>query len=111
MAKRKSIRVSAEEAEEIMREAYDNSYRLLMGEVSYRGLERECKERDSDMYLTYHSDEGATLDEVEEMLEWYEEKEWYERWSLINKSKLLEFRLKLIIFDTLNNKISLLWKM
>jgi len=85
MAKRKSIRVSVEEAEEIMREAYDNSYRLLMGEVSYRGLERECKERDVDMYLTYYSDEGATLEDVEEMLKWYEEKEWYERCGVIKR--------------------------
>jgi len=85
MAKRKSVRVSAEEAEEIMREAYDNSYRLLMGEISYRGLERECKDRDADMYLTYYSDEGATLEEVEEMLEWYESKEWYERCGVIKR--------------------------
>lgn len=85
MAKRKSIRVSAEEAEEIMREAYDNSYRLLMGDISYRGLERECRERDTDMYLTYYSDEGATLEDVEEMLDWYEEKEWYERCAVIKR--------------------------
>jgi hypothetical protein len=85
MAKRKSIRVSAEEAEEIMREAYDNSYRLLTGDISYRALERECNDRDADMYLTYYSDDGATLEDVEEMLEWYEEKEWYERCAVIKR--------------------------
>jgi hypothetical protein len=85
MAKRKSIRVSAEEADEIMNEAYDNSYRLLVGKISYRGLERECNKRDSDMYLTYYNDEGATLQDAEDILEWYKEKEWYERCAVLKR--------------------------
>ncbi len=85
MAKGKSIRVSLEEAEEIMREAYDNSYRLLMREISLKGLERECRDRDSELYLTYYRDVGPTYEEVMDMLEWYEGCEWYERCGKIKK--------------------------
>jgi len=85
MAKKKSIRVSPEEAEELMREAYDNSYRLLSGDISYRDLEDECLERGDDLYLIYHIDNGPTYEEVQDMLEWYEEKELYERCGVLKK--------------------------
>ncbi len=85
MAKGKSIRVNLEDAEDLLREAYDNSYRLLMGEISFRGLERECRERDTDLYLVYYRDVGPTYEEVRDMLEWYEDYEWYERCGAIKR--------------------------
>ena len=85
MAKKKSIRVSPEEAEEIIREAYDNSYRLLSGGISYRNLENECLERGDDMYLIYDTDIGPTYEEVQDILEWYEGEELYERCAVLKK--------------------------
>jgi hypothetical protein len=77
--KKRSIRVSIEEADEILMRAYDNGYRLLFNEVSYRGLEKECVERGEDMYLTYYRDDGPELSDMEDMLDWYEDEEEYER--------------------------------
>tara|TARA_R110001592_G_scaffold255416_2_gene519018 strand:- start:765 stop:1046 length:282 start_codon:yes stop_codon:yes gene_type:complete len=79
----KSIRVSLEEADEILSRAYDNGYRLLFNEISYRGLELECLERDEDMYLTYFRDDGPMLSDMEDMLYWYEGDEEYERCAKI----------------------------
>lgn len=78
MAKR-SIRVSMEEADEILGRAYDNGYRLLVEGMLFRDLEIECVERGEDLYLTYFRDEGPDLEDMEEMKEWYEDLEEYER--------------------------------
>lgn len=81
--KKRSIRVSIEEADEILSQAYDNGYRLLFNEVSYRDLGDECLERGDDMYLTYYRDDGPELEDMGDMLVWYEEQEEYERCAKI----------------------------
>jgi len=80
----KSMRVSGEGADEILWIAYDNSYRLLMGEVGYIELEAEYLEG-GVIYFIHDRTLGASLVEMEGMLSWYELYEWYERCARILK--------------------------
>ena len=79
MGKKKSIKVSAEEADEILGRAYDNGYRLLVEGMLFRDLELECVDMGLDLYLTYFREDGPDLLDMEDMLEWYEDREEYEK--------------------------------
>ena len=75
----KSKRVTLEEGADILWAAYDNSYRLILGEVGYMQLESEVLLGSGVLYLIHNRDLGVTEEDIEDMILWYEDGEMYER--------------------------------
>jgi hypothetical protein len=92
--KKKRITVSIDESDELLREAYDNSYRILFEGLRVKDLMRECVKEDKDLYVTYFIEEGPGLEDMYDMLFWYEDEEWYERCVVIKEYMDKNFKRK-----------------
>ena len=64
--------------EEMVNIAYDNSYRILIGEITFDSLLDRVTEDESAL-MGFDPDYGPSLAELENMIVWYEEYEEYER--------------------------------
>lgn len=82
MEKRR-ITISMEEADDLLREAFDNSYRVFFEGLSVKELMRECKSEGRDMFVTFYVEDGPEESDMYDMLLWYEDEEWYERCARI----------------------------
>ena len=72
--------------EQVLLEAFSNSYRLLTEQITFDEMLDEIlddEDKDFITVLTYDPDEGPTLDELEAIIEYYVETEEYERCSKI----------------------------
>jgi hypothetical protein len=67
----------------VLAEAFSNSYRLLIEEITFDEMLDWDVDKEYIAVLTYDPDEGPTLDELEAMIEYYIESEEYERCTRI----------------------------
>lgn len=69
--------------DELLREAFNNSFRFLFEGVTLKELKKECVSQDKDLVMTVDTETGGGLDNFLDMLIWYEDEEWYERCAVI----------------------------
>ena len=69
--------------DELLREAFNNSFRFLFEGVTLKELKKECISQDKDLVMTVDTETGGGLDNFLDMLIWYEDEEWYERCAII----------------------------
>ena len=77
--------------DELLREAFDNSYRFLFEGVTLKQLKKECIRDDKDLVMTVDNKDNQRLDNLLDMLIWYESEEWYERCAVINAAIKKQF--------------------
>lgn len=82
---RRKITISLDEEKDLLREAFDNGYRILFEGLGVKDLIRECSEEDRDLYITFFVEDGPSEEDMYDMLLWYEEEEFYERCGVIKR--------------------------
>lgn len=70
--------------EEMVNIAYDNSYRVLIGEITFDSLLEETTEQETAL-MGFDPDYGPSKSELENMILWYEEYEEYERCAKLHE--------------------------
>ena len=69
----------------ILAEAFSNSYKLLIKELTFEDIIERDTDKEYVAVLTYDPDEGPLLVELENMIDYYIEHEEYERCSKIKE--------------------------
>lgn len=67
---------------DILKEAYNNSYLVITNKVSYKQM---MKTRKSDVVFAHNPDSGATKEDLDNMLRYYEGTEEYEKCAEIKE--------------------------
>jgi hypothetical protein len=82
--------------DEMVNIAYDNSYKILIGEITFDSLLEEATDELETALVGFDPECGPSKSELENMILWYEQYEEYERCAklhtiLINKySRLVD---------------------
>ena len=72
--------------DEIIDEAFNNSYGIITGEITYDALVDSCiKEKDGVTVIAHDPTEDYTREHLEMMLEYFEGKEEYEKCDVLHK--------------------------
>ena len=72
--------------DEIIDEAFNNSYGIITGEITYDALVDSCiKEKDGVTVIAHDPTEDYTQEHLEMMLEYFEGKEEYEKCGVLHK--------------------------
>ena len=71
--------VSELEVYENVDKAFDNSYEIIMGLKSFEDI----MEEQDECYLIFDVDDYSKISILEQLLEWYESEEEYEKCSLL----------------------------
>tara|TARA_R110001592_G_scaffold3721_1_gene21390 strand:+ start:2821 stop:3144 length:324 start_codon:yes stop_codon:yes gene_type:complete len=69
----------AELQDELVADAFNNSYRLLFKAISFDEMIEEMYIKDLDAVLAFDPELGPALNELENMINFYAEEEMYER--------------------------------
>ena len=82
--KYKRIELDEDISDDMLMQAFDNSYKIIIKEATYMQIVRET---DGEVVLLAHDPIGKKikLSEIEDILIFYEMVEWYERCAVLKK--------------------------
>jgi hypothetical protein len=76
---------------EMVNTAYINSYRVLIGEITFDNLIHDSFKEGNTALMAFDPDNGPMLEELESMIEWYEDSEEYEKCMKLKNIMNIEF--------------------
>lgn len=76
---------------EMVNTAYINSYRVLIGEITFDNLIHDSFREGNTALMAFDPDNGPMLEELKSMIEWYEDSEEYEKCMKLKNIMNIEF--------------------
>ena len=76
---------------EMVNTAYINSYRVLIGEITFDNLIHDSFKEGNTALMAFDPDNGPMLEELKSMIEWYEDSEEYEKCMKLKNIMNIEF--------------------
>jgi len=74
----------SQEEDKMLAKAFDNSYRVLTGQITFDTLLEQTLETES-MLMGFDPDAGPSKEELENMIDWFIETEEYEKCAKLNE--------------------------